>query len=83
MTELVPVTSSNIDSIGYDPDKNELHVCFRNGAYYIYPDVSPDQHAALMAAKSIGSHFHAHVKSSVKGRKVTAEQSVASSMNKA
>jgi hypothetical protein len=52
-----PVSSSNISSIGHDPRHNVLEVEFRSGRVFQYSDVNPDEHAALMGAKSIGSHF--------------------------
>jgi hypothetical protein len=59
---LTPVESSNIKAIGYDPNSRTLHVQFNSGATHQYEDVSPDKHAALMAADSKGSHFHANIK---------------------
>lgn len=61
-----PVVSSNIVSIGHDPDTSELHVEFSNGSKYIYHGISADQHAALVGAKSIGSHLHNQIKTKAK-----------------
>lgn len=61
--KLDSVKSSNIEAIGHDVDKNELHVKFRSGATHVYSDVSVADHAALVGAESIGSHFHKHVRS--------------------
>lgn len=60
---MTPVTSSNIAAIGYDPATKALTVQFKSGAQHRYADVSPDAHAALMAAESKGKHFHAHIRS--------------------
>lgn len=60
--EMVPVSSSNLESVGYDADARELHVKFNNGGHYIYRDVPPEKHRALMSANSKGSHLHAHIK---------------------
>lgn len=59
---MTPVKSSACSSIGYDAAARELHVQYGNGAPAIYADVSPEKHAALMAAPSIGKHLHAHIK---------------------
>lgn len=57
-----PVQSSNIVSVGHDPNSNTLEVEFKGGSVYTYHDVDADKHAALMAAESVGSHFHQHIK---------------------
>lgn len=68
-TELqhTPVTSSNIASIAHDPATSTLEVQFKNGGRYQYAGVDARTHAALMAADSIGAHFHQHIKSAFKG----------------
>ena len=65
---LYPTTSSYIRSLGYDCDA--LFVQFKDGAIWRYFDVPPDAAAALMQAKSVGSHFHAYVKNSYKAERV-------------
>jgi hypothetical protein len=62
MVEMKPVKSSNIASIGHDPDTKTLHVAFRNGTVYLYHDVDADKHAALMKADSVGGYLNAHIK---------------------
>ena len=57
-----PVDSSNVVSIGHDPKTNTLEIEFRGGSVYQYHGVDKDKHAALLNAKSIGSHFHANIK---------------------
>lgn len=57
-----PVKSSNISAVGYDPSTKILEIHFKNGSKYEYRDVPPEAYEALMNAKSVGSHFHAHVK---------------------
>jgi len=54
-----PVQSSHIRSIGHDG--TDLEVEFANGAVYRYSGVTPQQHADLIAAPSIGTHFRRHV----------------------
>lgn len=55
--ERQPVQSSNLASIGYDPEARKLHVEFRSGAVYEYDHVAPEEHSMLMNAPSVGSHF--------------------------
>jgi len=61
--EMTPAGSSMLHSVGYDKEAQELHCRFaENGPLYIYHEVPPETHAALMAAESKGKHFIAHVK---------------------
>lgn len=50
--------SSNVDGIGYDPQTQEMQVRFKGGKTYTHADVTPLKHAAFVAAKSKGSHYH-------------------------
>ena len=68
--EMQPVRSSNIASIGYDPEAQALHVLFSSGGKYEYSGVSPEEHAALLDAKSVGSHLHTHIKGRYPARKI-------------
>lgn len=57
-----PVSSSNLASVGYDPDSETLEVEFKNGLVYQYlnvPQIVVDQ---LLEAGSIGSFFNSQVK---------------------
>lgn len=67
---IVLVKSSNISHVGYDADTRDLTVKFKTGATHRYADVPPEKHAALMAADSIGSHFHQNIRNAHKSRKV-------------
>jgi KTSC domain len=58
----VPVESSAIRSVGYDPRRRVLDVEFAGGAVYRYLDVPPRAHAALLAADSYGRYVNAHVR---------------------
>lgn len=61
---MVPVESNHLQAVGHDPDKSELHVQFKNGAHYVYANVSADEHAALMASESKGQHLQEQIKPS-------------------
>jgi KTSC domain len=59
----VPVTSSNVSSIGWeaskdDPQVGTLEVQFRSGGTYQYQDVPESAHLELMGAQSIGRHLN-------------------------
>ncbi len=59
--EMIPIEgSSNIAAIGYAPDVQLLQVRYRDGAQYQWLNVSPEAHAALMAAPSKGAHLVRH-----------------------
>lgn len=75
--DMVPVKSSQLSAIGYDPDTQTLHIQFAGrtnkageaipGSTYAYTDVPPEIHAALMAAdadekQSVGAHFGSRIK---------------------
>lgn len=60
--ERVPVSSSNVSSIGYDADVQILEVEFRNGSVYQYSGVPPSEHEALMSSDSKGKYLHANIK---------------------
>jgi hypothetical protein len=59
-----PVESEAIKAVGYNAADRTLHVEFGNGRKYRYSDVSPQKHAALMAAESKGKHFMQHIRHS-------------------
>jgi hypothetical protein len=59
--ELIPVDSSNVRSIGYAAEYRLLRVVFRDDSQYDYPDVSPEQHQALMASESKGRFIRDHL----------------------
>lgn len=60
--ERVPVSSSSILEIGYDPNTATLEVMFSDGRVYHYFDVPASAYDALMSAASIGQHFHREIR---------------------
>jgi hypothetical protein len=66
--ELKEVKSSNILRIGYDA--GTLVVEFKSGTKYSFSGVTEKEHQELMEAKSIGSHFHAKIRSKYTGTKI-------------
>lgn len=57
-----PVRSSDLRSVGYDPDSATLEIEFKDGSIYQYFDVPLTVYAGLMAAMSHGSYFARHVR---------------------
>jgi hypothetical protein len=69
--EMKPVHgSSNVAAVGFDPEAKVLRVAFHNGSAYNYAGVGADEHAALMSAKSVGSHLNANIKGKFRHSKV-------------
>lgn len=60
--ELVPVSSSNIEAIGYDEDSQTLQVEFKNGSCYQYFDVPEHIFIGLRDAGSVGAYLSANIK---------------------
>lgn len=60
--KMVPVESSNIAAVGYDPETQVLDIEFNNGARYSYDDVPKRVYDELLNAPSIGRYFSSNVK---------------------
>jgi inosine/xanthosine triphosphate pyrophosphatase family protein len=60
----LPVESSDIVSIGYDPETRLLEVEFNAGRIYQYREVEPDIYEHFIRAESYGRYFY----SSINGR---------------
>lgn len=58
------VQSSNLHSVGYDPEGKTLEIEFRSGAVYQYKDVPLNIYRALMAASSKGKYFNSYIRDS-------------------
>ncbi|TYP84659.1 KTSC domain-containing protein [Blastococcus xanthinilyticus] len=58
----VPVSSSNIASVGYDASSLLLEVEFSNGRVYHYFDVAEMHFDALVSAGSVGGYFNQNIK---------------------
>ena len=66
----IPVTSSNLRSVGYDPSSETLEVEFHDGGIYQYSGVPANIHDALMNAASHGKYFAANIRNSFRYRRV-------------
>lgn len=62
MPDMTYVESSNLEQIGYDRDKSELHVIFKDGSLYVYSDVPVQIYEGLLVAPSKGSYLNREVK---------------------
>lgn len=61
--EMTPVDSSTIKARHYDADQMTLRLAFHSGdKVYTFYGVPPDVHDEMMAAPSIGSFFHKHIR---------------------
>ena len=66
----IPVSSSNIESIGYDEDSGTLEIEFKNGTLYQYFDVPAHVHTSLISASSIGGFLASTIKGAYRYSKV-------------
>jgi len=60
--EKISVTSSNVESIGYDIGSETLEIEFKNGATYQYFDVPENVHNELEHADSVGGYLASRIK---------------------
>ncbi len=60
--EMIPVSSSNIESIGYDEQNEQVYVRFLNGSLYVYKGVPFHEFENLRYAPSLGSYLHRNYK---------------------
>lgn len=58
----IPVSSSNLASVGYDEDSQTLEIEFQNGAVYQYFDVPRAHYDDLVSVGSVGQYFHQQIR---------------------
>lgn len=58
----LPVESSNLAEIGYDPDTETLEVMFHHRGIYQYYNVPSFVHDRMMQASSIGTFFNTEIR---------------------
>lgn len=58
----VPVSSSNLASIGYEPDTETLEVEFKSSGIYQYFNVPQFMYDRLMESASVGKFFSMEIK---------------------
>ena len=62
MVTMYPVSSSNIDEIGYDVTTSTLYIKFKNNRLYSYDNVPESVYDNLKSASSVGSFFHQNIR---------------------
>jgi hypothetical protein len=60
--DYLPVESSSIAALGYDPTSRTLGVVFQRGATYHYAGVPEAVYTACRAASSIGGYVTANIR---------------------
>lgn len=60
--EMTDVSSSNVESVGYDEATQTVYVRFLNGSLYIYKGVPIMEYESLKNAPSVGSYLHRNYK---------------------
>ena len=62
--ERTSVSSSNLNSVGYDEQSMTLEVEFKDGTLYQYFDVPTAVHQELLGAGSVGQYFAQNIRNS-------------------
>ena len=57
----VPVKSSDLHSVGYDPESQTLEIEFLSGGVYRYSEVPESVYRSLLSASSHGKYFHEYI----------------------
>ena len=60
--DMQSVSSSNLDSVGYEPGTRTLRVRFLSGGIYDYHGVPNSIFNGLLSASSKGTYHHQHIK---------------------
>lgn len=60
--EMVGVTSSAIQAVGYDPKARRMKIKFAQGHTYDFCKVPPQIYEELLQASSKGSYYNAYIK---------------------
>ncbi|MBS3901837.1 MAG: KTSC domain-containing protein [Dethiobacter sp.] len=60
--EMIPVSSSNVQAIGYDEANQVLYVRFNNNSLYCYQGVPIAEFDGLQNASSKGTYLNANIK---------------------
>jgi hypothetical protein len=66
----IPVSSSDLRSVGYDTTTQTLEIEFHSGGIYQYFNVPPSVHQSLMNAGSLGQFFYAYIKNNYRYTRV-------------
>ena len=58
----IPITSSNISTVGYDEDTGRMEVTFSNGKPYTYHGVTKKQYNEMLCSPSVGGYLNREIK---------------------
>ncbi|MFA5188286.1 MAG: KTSC domain-containing protein [Patescibacteria group bacterium] len=64
------VNSTDLKSVGYEPQTNILEIEFKKGSIYQYSEVPDYIYTGLIGAASHGKYFNAHIKKHFSFRKI-------------
>jgi hypothetical protein len=64
------VTSSNVASVGYDPELKVLEIEFKNQSVYQYADVPPEKYDGMLHAESVGKFLNSEIKGTYEYTKI-------------
>lgn len=67
--EMFPVSSSNVDSLGYDDDRDVMIVEYAHGGQYEYR-VDRDRFEKILNSDSVGKALHKLKQDGIEGRKI-------------
>lgn len=59
--QMISVRSSAISAVGYDPDRMQLDIRFKQGHTYTFCQVPQNIYEGLMSAPSKGSYYSSHI----------------------
>lgn len=62
--DMQPISSSNLDSAGYDEAEQIMEVSFLNGGTYRYYNVPKDVWEEFLVANTPGQYFYHHIRTS-------------------
>jgi len=65
-----PVSSSNLESVGYDAKTKILEIKFLNSGLYEYYKVPQAIYTGLMSASSHGTYFHQNIRNVYEYKKI-------------
>jgi hypothetical protein len=66
----IPVQSTNVAEVGYDPETMTLEVAFHNGTLYQYFDVPEVMFQELLRSDSVGKFLNTQIKNSYRYAKL-------------
>lgn len=67
---MIPVSSSNLSAVGYDPATETLTIEFNDGGLYEYYNVPQRIYEGLMRDSSKGGYFHRFIRDSYNTHKI-------------